>query len=81
MGFRQLIDFSKLPIEIAGSGIIGRRSYLVKNPDTSLKFLKAWIEGIYTFKSNPQLSRSSIKKYVATSDNEVLEMNIRHVQR
>ena len=74
MGFRQLIDFSKLPIEIAGSGIIGRRSYLVKNPDTSLNFLKAWIEGIYTFKSNPQLSRSSIKKYVATSDNEVLEM-------
>ena len=74
MGFRQLIDFSKLPIEIAGSGIIARRSYLLKNPDTSLRFLKAWIEGIYIFKSNPQLSRSSIKKYVASSDAEVLEM-------
>jgi ABC-type nitrate/sulfonate/bicarbonate transport system substrate-binding protein len=73
MGFRQLIDFSKLPIEIAGSGIVARRSYLVKNPDISLRFLKGWVEGIYVFKSNPQLSRNAIKKYVATQDQEVLE--------
>lgn len=73
MGFRQLIDFSKLPIEIAGSGIIARRSYLLKNPDTTLKFLKGWIEGIYIFKSNPQFSRNAIKKYVATQEPEILD--------
>jgi Metallo-beta-lactamase superfamily len=74
LGFRQLIDFSKLPIEVASSGIIVRRSYLVKNPDTSLKFLKAWIEGIYLFKSDPQFSRNAIKRYVATQDPEILEL-------
>ena len=74
LGFKQLIDFSKLPIEIASSGIIVRRSYLAKNPDTSLKFLKAWIEGIYLFKSDPQFSRNAIKRYVATQDPEILEL-------
>src|SRR5688572_25989522 len=72
MGFRQLIDFSKLPIEISGSGILVRRSYVAKYPDTTLKFLKGWIEGIYLLKSKPEFSLGVLKKYVATQDAEVL---------
>ena len=72
MGFRTLIDYSKLPIEIAGSGILVRRSYVGKNPDTTLRFLKAWIEGLYFFKAKPDFAFSVLKKYVATQDQEVL---------
>lgn len=72
MGFRQLIDFSKLPIEISSSGIFVRRSYVVKNPEITLKFLKAWIEGIYLLKAKPEFSVGVLKKYVATQDAEVL---------
>src|SRR5580765_7886243 len=45
MGFRQVIDLAKLPIEVSGSSILARRSYLTQNPETTLRFLKAWIEG------------------------------------
>ena len=72
MGFRQLIDFSKLPLEVSGSSILVRRSYVAKNPDITLKFLKAWIEGAYLFKAKPELSIGVLKKYVATQDSEVL---------
>jgi ABC-type nitrate/sulfonate/bicarbonate transport system substrate-binding protein len=72
MGFRTLIDYSKLPIEIAGSGILVRRSYVAKNPDTTLRFLKAWIEGLYLFKAKPDYAVTVLKKYVATQDQEVL---------
>jgi NitT/TauT family transport system substrate-binding protein len=72
MGYRQLIDFSKLPIEISGSGILVRRSYVLKNPDVTLKFLKAWIEGIFMLKAKPEFSVGVLKKYVATQDPEVL---------
>ena len=72
MGFRTLIDYSKLPIEIAGSGILVRRSYVGKNPDTTLRFLKAWIEGLYLFKAKPDYAVTVLKKYVATQDQEVL---------
>lgn len=48
MGFRQLIDFSKLPIEISGSGILVRRSYVGRNPEPLSSFLKAGLkESIY----------------------------------
>jgi len=72
MGFRTLIDYSKLPIEISGSGILVRRSYVSKNPDITVRFLKAWIEGLYLFKAKPEFALNVLKKYVATQDNEVL---------
>ena len=72
MGFREVIDFSKLPIEVSGSSILARHSYVLKNPDITLKFLKAWIEGTYLFKAKPEFSLGVLKKYVATQDSEVL---------
>ncbi len=72
MGFKPLIDYSKLPLEIAGSGILVRRSFVSKNPDTTLKFLKAWIEGLYLFRAKPDFALATLKKYVATQDGEVL---------
>jgi ABC-type nitrate/sulfonate/bicarbonate transport system substrate-binding protein len=72
MGFKTLIDYSKLPLEIAGSGILVRRSYVGKNPDITMKFLKAWIEGVYLFKAKPDFALGVLKKYVATQDSEVL---------
>jgi len=72
MGFREVIDFSKLPIEVSGSSILARHSYVLKNPDITLKFLKAWIEGTYLFKAKPEFSLGVLKKYVATHDSEVL---------
>ena len=65
MGFKQLIDYSKLPLEISGSGILIRRAYVNKNSETTLKFLRGWIEGIYLLKAKPEFSLGVLKKYVA----------------
>ena len=72
MGFREVIDFSKLPIEVSGSSILVRRSYALKYPDITLRFLKSWIEATYLFKSNSEFSLGVLKKYVASRDTEVL---------
>jgi NitT/TauT family transport system substrate-binding protein len=72
MGFRPVIDLGKLPIEVAGSSILARRSYLAQNPEIALKFLKAWIEGVFLFKAKPEFSLGVLKKYVANKDPEVL---------
>jgi NitT/TauT family transport system substrate-binding protein len=72
MGYRALIDYTKLPLQVSGSGILARRSYVNKNPDITLRFLKAWIEGLYLFKSKPDLALATLGKYVATRDPEVL---------
>jgi ABC-type nitrate/sulfonate/bicarbonate transport system substrate-binding protein len=72
LGFRQVIDLAKLPIEVSGSSIQVRRAYTTQNPDTVMKFLKAWIEAGFLFKAKPEFSLGVLKKYVANPDPEVL---------
>ena len=73
MGYKTLIDYSKLPFEIAGSGIRVRRPYVNKNPDITLRFLKAWIEGcsIY-FAPGLTSALATLPKYVASNDPDAL---------
>jgi ABC-type nitrate/sulfonate/bicarbonate transport system substrate-binding protein len=72
MGFKLLIDFSKLPFEVATSSILSRRAYLQKNRDTAMKFMKAWVEATYLFKSNREAGVAIMKKYTRTDDAEIL---------
>lgn len=72
MGFKLLVDFSKLPVEVATSSILSRRAYILKNPDTAVRFLKAWIEGTYFFKANREASLQIMRKYTRTDDPEIL---------
>jgi len=72
MGFKLLVDFSKLPVEVATSSILSRRTYVHRNHDTAVKFLKAWIEGTYFFKANREASLQIMKKYTRTDDPEIL---------
>jgi hypothetical protein len=37
-----------------------------------LRFLKAWIEGLYLLKAKPDFALTVLKKYVASQDNEVI---------
>jgi NitT/TauT family transport system substrate-binding protein len=72
MGFKLLVDFSKLPFEVATSSILSRRAYLQRNRDTVVKFLKAWIEATYLFKANRETGIAVMKKYTRTDDAEIL---------
>ena len=76
MGFKALIDYSKLPLEIAGSGILVRRSYVAKNHDTTLRFLKAWIEGLYLFKAKPEFALGVSKKIRGDPGHRSIEHNL-----
>lgn len=72
LGFRLVIDLAKLPIEVSGSSILARRSYVAQNHESTLKFLKAWIEGAFLFKAKPDFALDVLKKYVANRDTEVV---------
>jgi ABC-type nitrate/sulfonate/bicarbonate transport system substrate-binding protein len=72
LGFRQVIDLAKLPIEVSGSSILVRRAYVTQNAEITTRFLRAWIEGGFLFKAKPEFSLGVLKKYVASRDPEVV---------
>jgi ABC-type nitrate/sulfonate/bicarbonate transport system substrate-binding protein len=72
LGFHVVIDFSKLPLEFPNNGIIVRKDFVRNNREAVKRFLKAWIEGIKIFKTEPELSLKVLGKYLRVKDQEVL---------
>jgi ABC-type nitrate/sulfonate/bicarbonate transport system substrate-binding protein len=77
-GFKTLIDFSKLPITIYISGIISTRSYISKNHDTTIKFLKGWLEGVYMFRADREVAMKVMRKHTRVQDGELIERVYNH---
>jgi ABC-type nitrate/sulfonate/bicarbonate transport system substrate-binding protein len=72
-GYKTLIDFTKLPIEVSTSSILSTKSYVTKNFDTTLKFLKAWTEGLFMFRANREIGIKILRKYTRIDDAEIIE--------
>ena len=73
LGFHKLIDLSQLPIQYPSSTIIVSKSFLAAKRDTVKRFLRGWIEGIKTAKTDKEYTVSVMQKFLKTSDRSVLD--------
>lgn len=67
-GFSVVADLSRLNVPYTLHGIGTRRSFIRDRRDTVIRFLRAYVEGIYLFKSNKELALNTLKKYARMSD-------------
>ncbi len=63
-----LSDLSQLGVPYTMHGFGVRKSYVQANRDTTIRFMKAYLEGIYVFKTNKDLSLNILKKYTRQDD-------------
>ena len=73
LGFHKLIDLSQLPIQYPGSTIIVSKSFLSAKRDVVKRFLRGWVEGIKTAKTDKELTVSVMQKFLKTSDRAILD--------
>jgi ABC-type nitrate/sulfonate/bicarbonate transport system substrate-binding protein len=73
LGFHKLIDLSQLPIQYPSSTIIVSKSFLATKRDTVKRFLRGWIEGIKTAKTDKEYTVSVMQKFLKTGDRAVLD--------
>ena len=59
---RVLADLSELPLEFANYGVVVSGTLLKNQRDDVKRFLQALIEGIYTFKSKPDVARAVLRQ-------------------
>lgn len=71
-GFLSLFRFRELDIREQGSSVIARRSFVREKENTVRVFLKAFVEGIYLYKTNKDLSLRVLQKYTRNDDYEML---------
>ncbi len=73
LGFHKLIDLSQLPIQYPSSTIIVSKSFLTAKRDTVKRFLRGWIEGIKTAKTDKETTMAVMQRFLKTSDRSVLD--------
>ena len=73
MGYHVTIDLSQLPIYYPVNGVIASKQFITSSPEAAKNFLKSWVEGIKTFKTDKELSLKVLAKYLKLNDRDVLE--------
>ena len=67
-GFTVLADLSQLGVPYSMHGFGARKSFIQANRDVTVRFMKAYLEGIYLFKTNKELALNVLRKYTRVDD-------------
>ncbi len=78
LGFSMLADSSSMGIDYQGAGVVATRTYVRENPETIRRYLKAYVEGLYRFKTDKNFSLKVLAKYSRISETDMLEETYRH---
>ena len=71
-GLRELLDLSTLGIAFQQAGVVAPRAYLQAHPETTRRFLRAYLEGIAVMKQRRDFSLQVIRQYTKVDDPEIL---------
>ena len=68
-------DLSQLGVPYTMHGFGVRKSYIRANRDVVVRFMKAYLEGIYVFKTNKDLALNVLKKYTRLDDLSLVQVS------
>ena len=70
-----LADLSQLGVTYSMHGFGARKSFIQANRDVVIRFMKAYLEGIYVFKTNKELALNVLKKYTRVDDLSLVQVS------
>ena len=73
-GLKVLLDSSKLGIPFQGSGITALRRTVERSPEKLRRFMKAYTEALFLFKTNKALALQMISRVTRQQDQAALEI-------
>src|SRR5437868_9736525 len=71
-GFYKLADVASLGLEYQHTVVITTRRRLAEDPEPVARFVRAWAEGLYYYRANPEASRAAVGKFMQLDDPEAL---------
>jgi ABC-type nitrate/sulfonate/bicarbonate transport systems, periplasmic components len=72
-GASMLVDLSQLGVPYTMHGFGARKSFIRANRDVTIRFMKAYLEGIYVFKTNKDVALNVLKKYTRLDDMSLVQ--------
>ena len=72
-GCKYLVDFAEYGFNYALGGIAARRDYVEQNPETTRKFVKAYVEGMHRYRTDREFTVDVQAEYSGIVDRSIAE--------
>jgi NitT/TauT family transport system substrate-binding protein len=72
-GWNMIEDFARLDVAFQNSCAATTRRFLKERPETVLKYVRAYCQGVYRFRTDSAFGIEVIKKYSGETDRSILE--------
>jgi ABC-type nitrate/sulfonate/bicarbonate transport system substrate-binding protein len=69
---RVMANMAEMGIPFQNSALVTTQRYVAKNPDVIRRVTKAFVEGIHLIRSNPEVAKRAIAKYMRMRDQKEL---------
>jgi NitT/TauT family transport system substrate-binding protein len=73
LGLNFLLDLGSLGVEFQNAVIATGKNVVEKRPETARRFVKAIVEGIHVYRTDRDFGLRVLRKYLKTTDQEILE--------
>lgn len=77
-GYTLLADLSAIGVDYQGAGVVTTRSFMREAPDTLRRYLRAYVEALYRFKTDKSFATKVIGKYSRITDQDALDETYQH---
>jgi len=74
-GMKILANMTEMDIPIQHIGLVTSQKFVTANPDATRRIVKSFLEGIHLMRTNPDLSKKALSKYMRITDRKELEEN------
>ncbi|HLH23075.1 MAG TPA: ABC transporter substrate-binding protein [Chloroflexota bacterium] len=78
LGLTKLTDVASLGLEYQHTVVITTRRRIAEDPEPVARFVRAWAEGLYYYRANPEPSRAAVGKFMRIDDPEALAETYAH---
>jgi NitT/TauT family transport system substrate-binding protein len=78
LGLSKLADVASLGLEYQHTVVISTKKRLAEDPEPVARFVRAWSEGLYYYRANPEPARAAIGKFMRLDDAEALAETYTH---
>jgi len=72
-GMRVLANMAEMGIPFQNSALVTSQRFIAKSPEVTRRLVKSFVEGIHLIKTNPEVTKRAIGKYMRMKDQKELD--------
>lgn len=72
-GMRVMVNMAEMEIPFQNSALVTTQRFIAKNPDVMRRLTKSFVEGIHLIKTNPEVAKRAVGKYMRMKDEKELD--------